>query len=237
MPTSPTCVAAFEDPRYVRIGGRPVHVHLPARRPARAGPVRRAVAEDGPRRRARGAVPGGVPRRARATWDQLPVPVRDGFDAAVYFQFPFGRDVTTRARERMLARGLVHGPMRYPYRRRAGRPPARRRAAACSPASTQLGQHPPLGRRGLVATGSTPERFGRHVRRAVELASANPVGEQVVMIKSWNEWAEGNYLEPDAEFGRGTARGPGRRALAPSVARARRSSIGRAPSGRCPRSR
>jgi hypothetical protein len=37
----------------------------------------------------------------------------------------------------------------------------------------------------------------------LELAAANPPGEQVVVIKSWNEWAEGNYLEPDAEFGLG----------------------------------
>ena len=25
--------------------------------------------------------------------------------------------------------------------------------------------------------------------------------EQVLVVKSWNEWAEGNYLEPDAEVG------------------------------------
>ena len=23
------------------------------------------------------------------------------------------------------------------------------------------------------------------------------------MIKSWNEWGEGNYMEPDAEYGKG----------------------------------
>ena len=35
----------------------------------------------------------------------------------------------------------------------------------------------------------------------IEIAAACPVDEQILFIKSWNEWAEGNYLEPDAEYG------------------------------------
>ena len=30
-----------------------------------------------------------------------------------------------------------------------------------------------------------------------------PAGHQIIVIKSWNEWAEGNYVEPDVKFGRG----------------------------------
>ena len=60
---------------------------------------------------------------------------------------------------------------------------------------------PRSGRLGVVATGSTPERFAAHVRRALELVAANPADQQVLVIKSWNEWAEGNYLEPDTEVG------------------------------------
>jgi len=26
---------------------------------------------------------------------------------------------------------------------------------------------------------------------------------QIVFLRSWNEWAEGNYMEPDLKFGRG----------------------------------
>ena len=26
---------------------------------------------------------------------------------------------------------------------------------------------------------------------------------QIIILKSWNEWGEGNYVEPDQEFGHG----------------------------------
>ena len=28
-------------------------------------------------------------------------------------------------------------------------------------------------------------------------------GERILILKSWNEWGEGNYMEPDKTHGRG----------------------------------
>ena len=62
---------------------------------------------------------------------------------------------------------------------------------------------PRSGRRGLVLRGSTPERFRAHVRDAVERARNLEPEHRLVFVKSWNEWAEGNHLEPDLRFGHG----------------------------------
>jgi hypothetical protein len=41
------------------------------------------------------------------------------------------------------------------------------------------------------------------VRHALEAIKNKPEEQQIIMLKSWNEWAEGNYMEPDLKFGRG----------------------------------
>jgi len=56
--------------------------------------------------------------------------------------------------------------------------------------------------RGPVAQGSTPERFRVHLADAVHSVRDLPESERLAFVKSWNEWAEGNHLEPDLRFGR-----------------------------------
>ena len=58
-----------------------------------------------------------------------------------------------------------------------------------------------VGRRAYVLHESNPELFRLHLRNALSLVDRRPAERSLVFIKSWNEWAEGNYLEPDQRFG------------------------------------
>ena len=55
--------------------------------------------------------------------------------------------------------------------------------------------------RGMVLTNDTPAMFGHHVRKVLHSIKDKPEQLRIAMIKSWNEWGEGNYLEPDREYG------------------------------------
>jgi len=59
------------------------------------------------------------------------------------------------------------------------------------------------GANGLVLQNSKPEFFGSLVRQAIAAVKDKPHQEQIIIIKSWNEWGEGNYMEPDLEHGNG----------------------------------
>lgn len=61
---------------------------------------------------------------------------------------------------------------------------------------------PRSGKGGTVITGSTPKLFGKHVTQVLEAVRNKPEQEKLVFLKSWNEWGEGNYMEPDMQWGR-----------------------------------
>jgi lipopolysaccharide biosynthesis protein len=60
---------------------------------------------------------------------------------------------------------------------------------------------PRSGVRGFILHDSTPDLFRTHVKQTLGVVNARELEDRIVFVKSWNEWAEGNYLEPDARFG------------------------------------
>ena len=54
---------------------------------------------------------------------------------------------------------------------------------------------------GIIFKGSTPEKFAKHIEAVMDNIKDKPYENRIVMIKSWNEWGEGNYMEPDLKYG------------------------------------
>ncbi|MBZ4188249.1 glycoside hydrolase family 99-like domain-containing protein [Niabella beijingensis] len=62
---------------------------------------------------------------------------------------------------------------------------------------------PRSGHNGVVIRNATPELFGAQIRKAVEYINNREMSDRFLILKSWNEWAEGNYVEPDTHNGYG----------------------------------
>lgn len=57
---------------------------------------------------------------------------------------------------------------------------------------------PRQGKNGSVISG-TPEQFGKWLKRL--LKKSEEKGNDLVFLNAWNEWGEGNHLEPDEKYG------------------------------------
>lgn len=60
---------------------------------------------------------------------------------------------------------------------------------------------PRSGKYGLILHDSTPKLFYQHCKEVLNLVEKKE--NKLVFLRSWNEWGEGNYMEPDLKFGKG----------------------------------
>lgn len=56
---------------------------------------------------------------------------------------------------------------------------------------------------GLILTDATPSNFYKYLKRILSYIKDKPQEERILFLRSWNEWGEGNYIEPDLKYGRG----------------------------------
>lgn len=58
------------------------------------------------------------------------------------------------------------------------------------------------GSEALLLHGSTPESFQQWMAHSIADAQANlPPDRRFIVVNAWNEWAEGTHLEPDTRYG------------------------------------
>jgi len=194
---------ALRDERYVTIDGRPVILIF---RPMELPNPRAFV--DTWQQMARDA---GLPGLYLVAWiEGRPWGVQytthhaDGFDAGLYVEFPFERNLVSKVRDRLIARSERFGPTRYNYTDLPPQPRQPLDGVLHPSVQPNWDNTPRSTRRGAVALNTSPAAFQRHITDALqrEIAREPRANNRLVVVKSWNEWAEGNYLEPDERYGR-----------------------------------
>jgi hypothetical protein len=193
---------ALTDRRYLTVGGKPMfYVFRPEDLPDPAGFVERWQ---------KMAVDAGLPglyllaesSDLLGAGPKYTTGPSDGFDASVYMRLPADTSKAGTLGMRVARKAGIGELFRYgsepvpvPLDPRMGR--------TYNTIYPNWDNSPRSGRRAVMLHGSTPEKFRPHVRDAIQRVQHLPTEERLVFVKSWNEWAEGNHLEPDRRFGRG----------------------------------
>jgi hypothetical protein len=198
---------AFADHRYLRVGRRPVFlVYHPAHHPnidRFTSQLRDIVAARGLEN------PYLIAINSHSLSDFRPF----GFDAHLKFEpqlgaLPGALDDTLGAETFMEANrtlGLEECGLRvYDYQRARD---LMQRFATPRPAIpcvlVGFDNSPRRGQKGVILINNSPEAFADALETAVRANVVEMPENELVFINAWNEWAEGNHLEPDVANGRG----------------------------------
>jgi len=185
---------AFRDKRYIRVDGKPLFLIY------RANQLPDSLATTQTwREEARKLGIGELYLcRVESFPDEHSDPSEAGFDASVEFQ-PDWQETGPQLSGSVYGNNSV---FRYEdiIQRMLARPPTKYKRFPCvipgwdnSP-RRKSGAH--------IFVDSTPELYEEWLDSVIKGFKPYGPGEDFVFINAWNEWGEGNYLEPDAEFGR-----------------------------------
>lgn len=62
---------------------------------------------------------------------------------------------------------------------------------------------PRSGNKHIIIVNSLPKYFGELCKWIFNKLGSRNHEENLIFIKAWNEWGEGNYMEPDEKYGKG----------------------------------
>ena len=184
---------AFADDRYIRIDGRPL---LLVYRPALLPDPRRTT--DRWREEARRE---GFPDLYLGWVDGFGRPEEGpgtvGFDATVGF-IPFGGAPRLAPVESMRTHRILD--YRAAAESRLAEPaPPWKHFPSVMVGWDSTARHP---RHATIFEGATPDAYRTWLEHTVASVADVRAEENYVFLLAWNEWAEGNHLEPDQRFGR-----------------------------------
>ncbi len=192
---------AFRDPRYIRVDGKPVFIiYQPLKMPDVAGTLRlwRGMADEA-------GLPGLHIVAYSLSLDEEYLPL--GYDALIHSHNPKmkqwrndWRNPVTRVRQKVDHwRGLPHV---HDYAELAATQMTAREGDEVYRCIVHAWDNTPRsGRNGVAYRNPDPKLFRDVLQAAVKDVSDRPVDRRLVFLKSWNEWAEGNHLEPDLRYG------------------------------------
>jgi lipopolysaccharide biosynthesis protein len=192
---------AFKDPRYLRVDGKPIfYIYRPMSIPDIANFFeiwRNLAIQNG----LNGIYFIGHCQR----FEQKVEILNMGFDAVnISRMFDVERLTVSRLR-----RGILHRVLKklrvYDYEKAAkyfvGED---ERELNCIPTIIPNWDNSPRsGTRAYIMINSTPKKFKKHINEVFRIIEQKPKERRLVFLKSWNEWAEGNYVEPDLVYGTG----------------------------------
>ena len=181
-------IEAFCDRRYLRVNGRPVFlVYRPSSLPDGCA-FTDAVRRECERAKLSNPYLLGISSHSGDDYRAL------GFDGTMEFEPQFG----------VLANPLGDGVQVHDYtesRRKMLHGKGESPSHPCIMVSWD--NTPRCGEHGIAFTGATPRAFEQGLREMIASVQHQPMEERLVFVNAWNDWAEGNHLEPCLRHGIG----------------------------------